>query len=121
MTLTIKKAKKAITRPTIAYVRRERAAVTFVLSPPEVTHMIPPQIKKMSARITTRISIIVTALPIAEEVVFNPPCGSPAGGLTVSPPGSVSARYFMFLAYKVVRGKSRGRLRRELMRMIGAH
>jgi hypothetical protein len=110
MTLMIKKAASVTTRPIMANVMRERAPETFDLSPPEEIHCIPPKIRKMRERITATIIIIVSALPIAFETVFKPPVGSPEGGLIVCPPGRDNARYVIHLAYKVILGKSSGKI-----------
>lgn len=61
----MKKAKNAITRPTTADMIVPRAASTLDLSPPEVIHLIPPQMRKKRATIEAITSIVTITVFIA--------------------------------------------------------
>ncbi len=58
----IKKARKAMTNPTIAAIIVFLALSTLALSPPESIHRIPPQIRKKRAINTAATNIIVIAV-----------------------------------------------------------
>jgi len=60
--------KKIITNPTIAAMIESRAASILDLSPPEVTHRIPPIIKKSNAIIAAIIKRKEIRLPIAVPI-----------------------------------------------------
>ncbi len=66
----IKNAKNAITRPTIEAIILPRALSTFALSPPDVIHEIPPQIRKNRAINTAMIKRNVTAAPTIPPRLF---------------------------------------------------
>ena len=66
----IKNAKKSITKPIIAAIIVPRALSTFALSPPDVIHRIPPQIRKKRAISTAIIRIKVTAAPTIPPILL---------------------------------------------------
>lgn len=85
----MKKAKKEITNPMIAAMIVPRALSTFALSPPDVIHRIPPQIRKKRAINVATIRMKVTAAPTRGPMLFafklqsllN--CPAPGQGLTL--------------------------------------
>ena len=66
----IKNAKNAITNPTIEAMILPRALSTFALSPPDVIHEIPPQMRKKRAIRTAIIKMNVTAAPTIPPRLF---------------------------------------------------
>ena len=74
ITLMIRYAKSAMTSPTIAATIWLLAESSFVLSPPEVIHRIPPTTKKTKATSTDAKSKSDTIRPIIDPVEKLPLC-----------------------------------------------
>ena len=69
-TVIIKKARSAIIRPIMDAIIVFRADSTLDLSPPEVIHLIPPQIRKNKAMSAAAIKRIVTTDEITGPILF---------------------------------------------------